>query len=78
MPEDNTGVPPSMRAAPSILIAPSVLSADFKRLGNEVRAVDAGGRCGRRSTAKALNVHLMIIEPERCLSAFAKARAARS
>src|SRR5215813_13629306 len=30
-------------AAQSILIAPSVLSADFTRLGDEVRAVDAAG-----------------------------------
>ena len=30
-------------ARPSILIAPSVLSADFARLGEEVRAVDAAG-----------------------------------
>jgi len=29
--------------AASILIAPSVLSADFTRLGEEVRAVDAAG-----------------------------------
>ena len=28
---------------PSIIIAPSVLSADFARLGQEVRAVDAAG-----------------------------------
>lgn len=28
---------------PPILIAPSVLSADFVRLGEEVRAVDAAG-----------------------------------
>ncbi|MDE1974437.1 MAG: ribulose-phosphate 3-epimerase, partial [Hyphomicrobiales bacterium] len=29
--------------APPILIAPSILSADFARLGEEVRAVDAAG-----------------------------------
>ena len=28
---------------PSIIIAPSVLSADFARLGEEVRAVDTAG-----------------------------------
>ena len=30
-------------ARPPIIIAPSILSADFARLGEEVRAVDAAG-----------------------------------
>ena len=81
------------------IVAPSILSADFGRLGEEVLAVDKAGcdwihvdvmdgrfvpnmtigpiviEALRKATAKPLDVHLMIVEPERYLDDFAKAGA---
>ena len=83
----------------SLVIAPSILSADFARLGEEVEAIDKAGAdwihvdvmdgrfvpnitigplivdALRPVTQKPLDVHLMIIEPEKYVADFAKAGA---
>ncbi len=82
-----------------IRIAPSLLSADFGRLAEEVRAVEAAGadvihvdvmdgrfvpnitigplvvEAVRKVTKLPIDAHLMIVEPERYVEAFARAGA---
>jgi ribulose-phosphate 3-epimerase len=89
----------SASMARPMIVAPSILSADFGRLAEEVRAVDEAGadwihvdvmdgrfvpnitigpvvvEAVRKATAKPVDVHLMIVEPERYLEDFARAGA---
>ena len=90
---------PNKQSKKPVVIAPSILSADFSRLGEEVRAVDEAGadwihvdvmdgrfvpnitigplivEALRPVTQKPLDVHLMIVEPEKYVEDFAKAGA---
>ncbi|RMH67662.1 MAG: ribulose-phosphate 3-epimerase [Cyanobacteria bacterium J003] len=86
-------------SAKPVVIAPSILSADFSRLGEEIQAVDRAGadwihvdvmdgrfvpnitigplivEAIRPLAQKPLDVHLMIVEPEKYVADFAKAGA---
>jgi len=83
----------------TIKISPSILAADFARLGEQIREAERGGadsihvdvmdgrfvpnitmgpvvvEAARRSTRLPLDVHLMIVEPDHLLEAFARAGA---
>ena len=57
-------------------IAPSILSADFANLQRDIELVEKGGADYIRPVTKLpLDVHLMIVDPENYIPAFAKAGA---
>lgn len=83
----------------SVVIAPSILSADFAKLGDDIAMLEAGGadwihvdvmdgrfvpnltfgakviETVRRLTTLPIDVHLMVVEPERYFDDFAAAGA---
>jgi ribulose-phosphate 3-epimerase len=83
----------------AVRIAPSILSADFRRLGDEIAMCEVGGadwihidvmdgqfvpnltfgakviEAARNATTLPLDVHLMVVEPEKYFDAFAGAGA---
>lgn len=94
-----TAASPPARSGHPILVAPSVLAADFGHLSDEVRAAESAGadwihvdvmdgsfvpnitigppvvNAIRKVTKLPLDVHLMIVDPDRHLESFAQAGA---
>jgi ribulose-phosphate 3-epimerase len=93
------GASEAPRSPQNVIIAPSILSADFGRLSDEVRAAEDAGadwihvdvmdgrfvpnitigpvgvKAIRAATKLPIDVHLMIVDPDRYLGAFVEAGA---